>query len=452
MRNVSIGIVLALSGLAWAGNSAVEIEGGGDVRVDLPALREAVAAGGLVRLRGTFDLGENGTLPVSRDLVLAGQTDPSGKPVTRILGGRHVLTVDSGASVAVEGIRFEEARGSVLRVRRARGVRVERCAFFLVRPETGWYPFAGSPFPSAIAISVSGWSLEGSGDPRSVRGEVIVRDSAISLNPSPGFAPEYDAAFSYGIEIDLVRASALVERNDVRNVNSAGIKVVDVLSGTRILGNTIEPGPPQRTALSMGDGIVAGALYDLASPAEGDVEIRRNRITCANPEADGIAVSGRVFATDASSRYVIADNRVHMVDTRHGALTGYWGLENSVWSKNRIEGSMAWAVGIVPGGRSASDTVIVRNDVTDAVTHEADVWLGEGSRRSHVVGKGGSVAAVGSEHLIHGLDRRPDAEAPGDDRWTSLFRKYAWRRGLHPPGSVRLGPDDDLTEDQPDGR
>ena len=85
---LSISVLLTFfitTGLLYAYDSVVL--GTANAEIDVKAVQEAVDKGGTVLLKGMFNFGQKGRVNIKNDIEIIGETDMTGRPMTKITGG-----------------------------------------------------------------------------------------------------------------------------------------------------------------------------------------------------------------------------------------------------------------------------------------------------------------------------------------------------------------------------
>jgi hypothetical protein len=400
---------LALASAAPKKPGSVLVVGSGNPASDVVRLQNAIDRGGTIVLRGTFVLGDDDSIVATRGVELVGEPRPDGKPGATIVGGQPPLYFDAAASLIVRGIRFEDAIGRAIDVRRTTGALIERCEIVKVRPAYDW---DGYPIPSSVVIEVQGWTLDGGTEPSRLTGEIVVRDNFVEPNPDPGRSPLYDTDFGAGIDYFSGLASIEVSGNTFRNINSAGIHLFDCSGRVSVFENVVDMGPVQIADgwLGLGNGIGTGSFGYLADL--GEILVAGNEVSAPNPMADGILVFDFRPEPHAAVTAVVAGNRIVLASECCGALTGYYGVKGASYAGNRVEGSMVWAAGLVPSDAwdtfGASGNSFVGNDLS-AASAAFDVAFFEGADHNTYVGTCRGWWDEGADNLI--IDRSGSAAA-----------------------------------------
>jgi hypothetical protein len=76
---------LIAAGTLYAYDSVVL--GTDNAEYDVKAVQEAVDKGGTVLLKGMFNFGQKGRVNIKNDIEIIGETDITGRPITKITGG-----------------------------------------------------------------------------------------------------------------------------------------------------------------------------------------------------------------------------------------------------------------------------------------------------------------------------------------------------------------------------
>lgn len=395
-----------------AADTKTVVEGVNTYPVDVDAVQEAVDEYDRVILIGMFNFGEDGSVDITEDVEIVGEEG------TTIRGGHISFRCEADVKLTVRDIRFENARYSAIMVSQSAGLKITGCTIRNVRV------YAGPFFPkTAIPIYVTTFETPDLNpsypEPELITGKVIIKDNYI--NPNVEFEDEYNAELGVGIAVAGINANVDISRNEVRNCNYGGISVQGILGTTTISNNIVHPGPPQDPVIIIGNGIyVGGSLAALFEIPHGNTYVSRNEVYCTNPEADGIVVDDRV-PSDAT--YIVERNKVTMENTYCGALTCYYGTNNSVWSQNKVKGRMFGAIGVCPVGYTAEHNTFIGNNIARAETVMADVVLLEGANYNALVGHSGTVVDFGIGNIITGFTKKHLGPELGQALRDALARK-----------------------------
>src|SRR3990172_11827468 len=94
VQSYTFRLTLVCVALAWAPPSGAEtqlvaVEGKNDPVADVQAVQKEVDQGGTVLLKGRFDFGDKGSVTITKDVNVLGETDERGAPRTTIRGGYY---------------------------------------------------------------------------------------------------------------------------------------------------------------------------------------------------------------------------------------------------------------------------------------------------------------------------------------------------------------------------
>ncbi|OFZ88868.1 MAG: hypothetical protein A3F74_17230 [Betaproteobacteria bacterium RIFCSPLOWO2_12_FULL_62_58] len=110
-------VPLTLAPLSGAESQPAAVEGKHDPAVDVQAVQKAVDQGGTVLLKGRFDFGDKGSVTITKDVNVLGETDERGAPRTTIRGGYYTFhspptgqtPPPPGPKIAIKNIHFDGA-------------------------------------------------------------------------------------------------------------------------------------------------------------------------------------------------------------------------------------------------------------------------------------------------------------------------------------------------------
>ena len=160
--------------------------GTGDPNIDVAAVQQAVDTSNVVRLSGTFDFGEEGSVSIFNDVEIYGEsaTIKNGKQTFAVGfdpslpdGGdaRHQPGF-VGPKVVFKNLNFENALYSTIHVLAASGLTVEDCTF----TDGRYFNYWGSAGTSASVWIDTNWSVWNpySGEASNVTGSIVIKNNS----------------------------------------------------------------------------------------------------------------------------------------------------------------------------------------------------------------------------------------------------------------------------------
>lgn len=341
------------------------IVGRNDARRDLPAVQAAVGEGNSVLLRGTFDFGERGSVRIAKDVRIAGEMGPNGKPSTTIVGGFltfHSPAPDSaspmcpGPRILIDAIHFKGALWAPIHIVHSSGATITRNTITDVHP----YFLEGSHFHNQkgmICGSRFADPLKPSGQwkylPGVFTGPLTITGNTIDLD-----IQEPEKCLGSGIFVCWTTgAAAKIIGNTVRNCSRNAIECIDNHPGRGNAGafvikdNTIiaaKRGAPRPTPETP-NGIVVGWSLDPRGGLDPNRDIRYfitdNAIAAGGRTSWGVAV----LATTGAA---VTGNSIFVDGPEAAAI--YVAGSKCLVERNRIGGSGKHGIFIEPHERIAS--------------------------------------------------------------------------------------------------
>jgi len=122
----------------------VTVVGQNNPAVDIQAVQRAVDQGGTINLKGTFDLGNEGRVNITKDVQIIGEANPQG-PVTKIKGGFWTLHSPlpaqlppsaPGPKITIQSIHFDGALWGSVQLAYTSGATISNNKITNVRPKT----------------------------------------------------------------------------------------------------------------------------------------------------------------------------------------------------------------------------------------------------------------------------------------------------------------------------
>lgn len=399
-----IGTVIALGTLllvgAFGGNAyrrklPILVIGTGDAGKDVQAIQAAVDRGGDITLKGRFSFAIPPTKPVapllasawypsdaeiliSKAVNISGVRDVRGEMAT-IGSGTIPFYVDApGERVTIRGLHFVRPTQAAILVRAVRGLEISSSKI------DGLVPF--SIGAGGISINTRGeMPLPSSpGNPENVSGRVLIAHNEI--DGSGGTARAATAGvtvFSVGqspdreVDLDIVA-------NQISNTSAPTINIRRVHGRVRVLGNTLQTSPE-----TVGD-VDAVRLVN-----GGSILMANNSVECKWPNAAGINVFSP-FAEWPTEHVIVEDNNVLMSPSPGTALGDFSAgisirgfAQGIVIRHNSISGRAGAALSMYAfRGGVPSDNSFIDNRLEGFEATVADIFVGSGVARGHIVGPG----------------------------------------------------------------
>jgi hypothetical protein len=422
MRTLAVGaIVLSLAGPSLAETVVFPT---GSHPADVQAVQEAVNGGGTVLLKAinadgvptAFDFGPpvsgSGWVQLTAAVEVRGEAAAGTR--TTIRGGDTPFFGARPIRTAFRGIRFDRPRGAAIMLVASAGVEITDNVI------TG---VVGFPWFEDNRKGQAVWLLgRPAGGAGPITGTVTIARNVIA---------DIDAEDGLGLALVGFEADVTVAGNDIRGTNFMGILAFGHSGRVSIEDNVVVPGPERFPGIySVGQGIQVGPLFagQYEVPTAPAV-IRRNRVSCENPIADGIALYG---GDDRLENSVIAANRVTMHGSFFGGITLYDNVSYTAVALNKVNGSGAYALDVpttfTPGTLQRGN-VFLANDIGGFTEGVADVWLGESAVETWVVACRGTVLDEGiNNHVVGCSPAQPGARAAapiGRDLGRLLAREAA---------------------------
>ena len=390
---------------------------------DVLNVRAAVNAGGTVLLKATdvsgaplaFNFGPattaGGRLIVQTDVEILGET--VGGAMTTIRGGNAPVTGFGPVRLVVRGIHFDGPRAAGVLLLITSGAEITGNRVTNVR---GFPLFPGVRKGQGIWVTPF-LALE------DIAGTILIADNVVE---------HVDAESGFGLALAGSAADMTVARNTIRGVNTAGILAVGNSRPVLVEDNDIAPGPGLFPDATAGNGITAdGAFESLGLPPGAPQYIRRNKIVCDNPFADGILV----FEVTGS---VVTKNDVTMHDSFFGGITLFDVTSATVVSDNRVSGSGGFALDIFFVGLNEpvnDGNTFTGNNIARFEASIADVFLDFDTTNTVLVGRSGTVIDLGVGNRVTGFTKGGHG-GPGPQIKEALAAKHALLREILGAGAA----------------
>jgi hypothetical protein len=416
---ITISLVAAMT--IFFSNSAgaqVLIIGQNSPAVDIQAVQKAVDQGGTIKLKGTFDFGNEGRVNITKDVKIIGEIDSTGNPLTEIKGGfwtfHSPLPAKSppespGPKITIQSIHFDGALWTPIYLAYSSGATITKNKMTNIRPQVGEQRFGPSAGKTGDFYRQQGilctpdfaqpWQIR-KYIPDLFTGNLIVEDNDIDLTndvPTKTVSQGVYVAWATGI-------NAQIQRNTVINCARNSIETIDNFLGKDGSGMIIVkdnklvtsaegvPIPSPQTP----NGIMAGWFFDLSGGLDPQRNVKHilanNGIRTRGKTSFGIAVF-----TDGA---VVVNNAIFSEGTEAVGLVVR--ASDGYVAFNKIEGvSSRSGLGVEPrkplkGNRN----VFMENDLTKFMGLTADVFFDKDAGNNFYIGHSCKVSDLGSNNLV----------------------------------------------------
>jgi hypothetical protein len=405
-------IALTLAPLAGAESQPVAVEGKSDPAVDVQAVQKAVDRGGTVLLKGRFDFGDKGSVTITKDVNVLGETDERGAPRTTVRGGYYAfhspLTTQTlpppGPKITIKNIHFDGALWAPIRLAYASGVTIAGNRITGVRPHAAPdRPQIGLQHGILVGTLLP---IKGRGQyqPGAVMGTMTIADNDIDLSTEAPTKTMAQGIFVFG----TTGINARIARNTITNCARNSIEILDnylsndgggfiVIQDNKIVTATEGVALPSPQTPN---GIAVGYFRDTSAAVDPRRFIRHvilhNSVRTRGKTSIGVGVF-----TDGA---LVRNNHVVTEGPEAHAIRAVG--SNTYIGRNRIEGSGAFGLQLVPiAPMAASGNEVEGNDFEQFKAAVVDVMVDKGANGNVVVGTNGSVIDLGAGNEIRGLKR-----------------------------------------------
>jgi parallel beta-helix repeat protein len=359
-----LGVLIAI-GLGGAEAQGVEVYPTGDPWTDVPAVQNAVNAGGTVILKtGVFDFGTNGYVDINNEVTIQGEPGTVIKNGGQADPAKGVFNSVAPVHLEVRNIRFEEPMFCA--------VFIKYCDGAVIRNNVMWHPEARLG-RQAKGIAINDFNrFTGQ-----VTGDIIIEDNEITINPNVGMYPEGITVFwpggagaNYNIRDNIINAkdgikifdpdaaSCLVEDNII---DATGTGIVVRRAPDCDVRNNLVDADWRGIWLRNTDGAEANNNTVTGKPWRGITAsnstgtlIRNNTVSITS--TNGLAVE----AWNADGTEITSNNIEIQNPTSWGAATRLGGSDGCTVTDNTITGEAPFAILL---DRYSSNNQILRNDL-----------------------------------------------------------------------------------------
>ena len=353
----------------------ITVEGTGDPEIDVDNVQDAVDHYSEVILKGRFNLGNN-AITITRSIVLRGEGRENGIPLTKVKkqGWEFpFITYDKllyirgkEIDVKIENIHFTDFNNTCILAMRGNSVTILDNRFTLASPVGRGMKW--SKWGNQISGVVISGELEKGGFPgeSEIKGNYIdfgleyLTSGFYSRNEQeddPQYRIDLDSHLSYvsyGIIVNRNLGQVIVEDNDIKNVNFAGIRTMDNWSSSHIVirNNRLSLGVYGSYALNSeyaGYGIYAHGYWSLNKPdGNYSIEIENNEILCKKVNYCGVSVVGHSRGMENVESMIklsdgsVNNNSIHLDDGAVGILLDR--CDNFTVTRNSIHGTAYYGI------------------------------------------------------------------------------------------------------------
>jgi hypothetical protein len=358
-----------------------------DSEQDVKAVQEAVAKGGTVLLKGTFDFGPKGRVDIKNDVAIWGESDSNGRPLTKIIGGFWTFhsplpSTDlpfpgAGPKIKIKNIHFDGVTWSPMHFPYTSGVDISGNKITNVQPFKLPIKWKGGDFVLVQTGIILGTRFAHKEKylPGAVTGNLVVEGNEIDLKcEKPKITMGHGLFFpwTWGAKID-------VKGNTIRNVSRNSIESLDNYlddegrGSVTITGNDIitpTEGCPFPSPITYPSGIVVGWFFDRSG---GSDPTKNSKITI---EGNFIQANGELSTgiSSMSDGTLISENRIELNGGPKTKGITQLGSDGNI-SKNNIKGIGAWAAAAISWESfKGSGNIFELNDMSEFKASSADFY------------------------------------------------------------------------------
>jgi hypothetical protein len=379
-----------------------DVIGQDNATVDVPAVQQAVDAGGTVVLHGTFNF-VNVRLPGplgSRVILVTSAVTIRGQDATILGGGsaapggmQAVFLIDApGVDVTIEGLRFVNPHNAAIRVARSGDLRIANCQVDGLIPSAIATP-AGVQ-NAALAIHLPGGSV----------GAVSILENRIQIggtaNDSIG-----------GIIMTGPADRVLIADNRITGTTSHGMDLRDVKGPARVERNIVETGTVGRSGLP---GQFVDALRLIGS---GQYLVDRNQFDCGFENAAVVRLGGTKKAVIKQNEIVASVPEEKGPGLQSAGVQVQGSANDNEIQENRVKGRGRVAISVIfsnfpldmPAGTDGnpSATRFQGNNAQQFAPTLATVEVGAGAKDTTIVGGSGTLIDNGTGTVVQGNFQPP---------------------------------------------
>jgi hypothetical protein len=374
-----------------------DVIGQNNATVDVPAVQQAVDAGGTVVLHGTFNF-VNARLPGpggSRVILVTGAVIIRGQDATILGGGsatpggqQAVFLIDApGVDVTIEGLRFVNPHNAAIRVAQSGDLRIANCQVEGMTPSTVGVQNA------ALAVHLPGGPV----------GAVSILENRFQIGGT--------AADSVGGIIMTGPADRLlIADNRITGTTSHGMDLRDVNGPARVERNIIETGTVGRSGLP---GQFVDALRLIGS---GEYVVEKNQFDCGFENAAVVRLGGTKKAVIRQNEVVASVPTGKVPGLQSAGVQVQGSANDNEILENRIKGRGRVAISVIfsnfpldqaNGTGNPLATRFQGNNVQQFAPTVATVEVGAGATDTRIIGGSGTLIDNGTATVVQGNFQPP---------------------------------------------
>jgi hypothetical protein len=397
---------LIAAGTLYAYDSVVL--GTDNAEYDVKAVQEAVDKGGTVLLKGMFNFGQKGRVNIKNDIEIIGETDITGRPITKITGGFWTFHSPlpstelplPGPKIKIKNIHLDGATWTPMHFPYTSGAEISGNKITNVQPYAAPMKWAGGDKMLRHAGVILGTRFAHTEKilPGAATGHLIFENNNVDLkckNPEITMGQGAFIIWTWGATIE-------VKGNTIRNVSRNAIESLDNYldkegRGSVLIAenNIVTPkvGIPFPTPATP-DGIVVGWFLDMSGGSDPN---RNSKITVIRNfiQTNGETSMGIVSLADGAA---ILGNRVEVKGGAKSSGITQIG-SNAFIARNKIDGTGALALqALAWKDIKANGNTFAWNDVREFEASAAD-FLCVGNQNT-LVGTGYKVDDKGKGNIM----------------------------------------------------
>jgi hypothetical protein len=375
-----------------------DVIGQNNATVDVPAVQQAVDAGGTVVLHGTFNF-VNARLPRpggSRVILVTGAVIIRGQDATILGGGsatpggqQAVFLIDApGVDVTIEGLRFVNPHNAAIRVAQSGDLRIANCQV------EGMTPSAVGVQNAALAVHLPGGPV----------GAVSILENRFQIGGTA-------ADSTGGIIMSGPAVRVLIADNRIAGTTAHGVDLRDVNGPAKVERNIIETGTVRRSGLP---GQFVDALRLIGS---GEYLVEKNQFDCGFENGAVVRLGGTRKAVIRQNEIVASVPPGKLLGQQSAGVQVQGSANDNEIRENRIKGRGRAAISVIfsdfpldnPTGTDGnpSATKFQGNNFQQFAPTVATVEIGAVAKNTTITGGSGTLIDHGVGTVVQGNFHAP---------------------------------------------